>query len=114
MGYRRIRPGKIPIKRDENQAQHFKENFKIPYDNLEVWYYDETGIQGDSALREVWSRRGERSVCYYRGTHISESVPGAANPKTGAFESFIMPHVNKDIFQKFLDHFNKAPEAEPS
>ena len=78
------------------------------YDNLEVWYYDETGIQGDSPLRLIWSRRGERGVCYYSGSHIRESVLGAVNPKTGAFESLIMPRVNKEIFQQFLDHFNEV------
>ncbi|MCD4786320.1 MAG: transposase [Candidatus Eremiobacteraeota bacterium] len=56
----------------------------------------------------MWSRPGERRFCYYRGTHIRESVLGAVNPKTGAFEALIMPYVNKDIFQQFLDHFNEV------
>ena len=108
MGYRRIRPRKIPIKRDEEKAENFKKNFKILYENLDVWYFDETGVEGDSPLRLVWCRGKQRKICYYSGTHIRESLLGAVNPKTGAFESLIMPYVDGNAFQYFLDYFNES------
>jgi transposase len=106
MGYRRIRPRRIPINRDEQQVENFKINFKTLYDNFEVWYYDETGIEGDSPLRLVWCCGKLRKECYYSGSHIRESLLGAVNPKTGGFESLIMPYTDGISFQYFLDYFN--------
>lgn len=106
MGYRRLRPRELAIKRNEAKARHFKDNFKILYENLEVWDFDETGIEGDSPLRLIWSRRGVRPVCYYSGSHIHESLIGAVNPKSGGFECLIMPYNNTNTFQRFLDYFN--------
>jgi transposase len=106
IGCRRIRPKKIPVKRDEQKAEVFKQNFKILYENLEIWFFDETGIEGDSPLSLVWSLPGTRPKYYYSGSYIRESLLGAVNPKTGALETLIMPYVDKDIFQQFLDHFN--------
>lgn len=107
MGFRRTRPRKVPIKRDQKEADNFKENFKVLLDMLDVWFYDETGIEGDAAPRLVWSLKGRRKTCYYNGSHIRESVMGAANPKTGELETLIMPYVDTQIFQQFLDYFNE-------
>lgn len=102
-----MRPRKIPAKRSEERASEFKESFKILFENLEVWFCDETGVEGDSAPRLVWSLMGRRKACYYSGNHVRESVVGAVNPKSGAFESLILPYVNTETFQFFLDYFNK-------
>ena len=111
MGCRRLRPRKIAVKRDEEKARKFKKNFKILYENLEVWFFDETGIEGDSPLRLLWSRRGSRHICYYSGSHIRESLLGAVNPKSGGFESLIMPYTNTETFQQFLDYFNERLDS---
>lgn len=50
---------------------------------------------------------GRRKTCYYRGNHIRESLVGAVNPKTGDFESLILPYIDTQSFQFFLDYFNE-------
>ena len=107
MGFRRIRPRKIPLQRNEERASEFKKTFKILFENLEVWFCDESGIEGDSPLRLVWSLTGKRKTCYYSGNHLRDSVVGAVNPKTGAFESLILPTMDTEAFQYFLDFFNE-------
>ena len=50
---------------------------------------------------------GKRKACYYSGNHLRESLVGAVNPKTGDFESLILPYMDTCSFQYFIDYLNE-------
>ena len=74
---------------------------------LEIWFADETGVEADPRPKRVWAKRGERPLCPFSGNHIRESIVGAVCPKTGEFLSLIIPFMNKEVFQLYLDEFAK-------
>jgi len=109
MGFKRLRPRPWPYKQDEEVRKKYKENLKLLLNNpeIEIWYQDECGVQGDTKPRLMWAKKGSRLKHSYMGAHIKENVIGAVRPSDGKFISLIMPEVNTDTFQIFLDHINE-------
>lgn len=105
MGFNRIRPRTLPLKRNEEAIENFKIDYWTCYSFCEVWFFDETGIENDMSPRQVWARKGSKPTWYYRGNHIRENIVGAVNPRTGGLETLIMPYNDTFVFQQFLDYF---------
>jgi hypothetical protein len=41
---------------------------------IDLWYLDETGIEGDPGLRLRWAKKGKEIRHPYQGTHIRMSA----------------------------------------
>ena len=107
-GYALRVPRPKAIEQDEKKRQAYLEKLKIweqEYD--QIWYIDETGIEGDPRPRRRWVKIGEKRTVPYAGTHIRESVVGAVCPQTKQFEALQISHCCADIFQIFLDQLAK-------
>lgn len=105
MGYVRLIPRSWPLGQDEEKRKDFLrrlEKLKTEED-VEIWYGDECGVQGDSRPRRIWAKKGSRPRINFKGTHIKENVVGAVRVSDGRFVSLIMPEMNTRIFQMFLD-----------
>jgi transposase len=74
---------------------------------IDIWYGDESGIEGDPRPRRRWAKRGEKIRHPYQGTHIRMNVTGMVGPRTGEFYSMIFSHSDTDSFQFFLDQANQ-------
>ncbi len=109
MGYVRLRPRPWPRGQDENARAGFREKLDELKENpdVEIWYQDECGVQGDPRPRQVLCRKGSTPRIGFTGKHIRDNVLGAVRPADGKFISLIMPHVDADIFQIFLDHMQE-------
>ena len=101
------------MEQDEDKRASFKARlFRLECDPfVEIWYQDECGVQGDPRPRQVWSKRGSRPKIHYKGNHIKESVIGAVRPTDGKFVSLIMPFVDTQTFQIFLDEMQQFVSA---
>ena len=110
MGYVRLKPRKWSANQDEEGRKEFKERIHNirAVSEIDIWFCDETGFEGDPVPRRIICRRGDRPRIYYSGSHVRASVLGAVRPRDGKLVSLIMPFVNSDIFQCFIDEFNKA------
>lgn len=102
-------PQPWPDKQDEQARQaFFQELGKLLLDDtLDIWYLDETGIEGDPRPRRRWVRSGEKTRVPYSGRHIRMNVAGMICPRTGYFYALEVSHMDSVVFQVFLDHANK-------
>ncbi|MBU0517588.1 transposase [bacterium] len=75
----------------------------LEYQDVEVWFCDESGVLGDPRPRQRWMRRGEKGRVPFSGQHLRSNVVGAVNPKTGEFFSLMVNRMDGDMFQVFLD-----------
>ena len=112
MGYVRLRPRPWPRQQDEA----LRAAFLVQLDDLkrdravELWFGDECGVAGDPAPRAVPAKKGSRPRVAYTGKHIRANVVGALAWLSGRFVSLILPFVNRETFQLFLDELNRRAD----
>lgn len=71
-------------------------------DAVELWYGDETGIEGDPKPRRRWAEKGVKTTVPYTGDHIRENVIGAVCPATGELFCHVVPWVDSEWFGLFI------------
>jgi transposase len=81
---------------------------------VELWYGDESGIEGDPRPRRRWTVRGGRPRVPYLGDHIRINVIGSVCPATGESFSLLFNAVDTDVFQCYLDHLAEAVPPDPN
>ena len=74
---------------------------------VDVFFGDESGFEGDPRPRQRWVKRGSRPLQGYYGGHVRANVVGAVDPGSGRFVSLIVPHCDTEVFQVFLDSLAK-------
>lgn len=108
-------PQRWPERQDEAERAAFLTDLHLLQQDpqVELWYGDECGIEGDPRPRRRWSARGSRPRVPYLGDHIRANVIGAVCPATGQSCALIFDGVDTDVFQCYLDHLAEAvpPEA---
>jgi transposase len=103
-------PQPWPERQNEQQRQDFLKQLRLWTEdpNIQLWFCDETGVEGDPRPRRRWVQPGKPRTVPYLGDHIRQNVIGAVAPQTGAFLSLIFDGVDADVFQVFLDHMAEA------
>lgn len=80
------------IRQDWGQGQDFK-----------LMFQDEARFGRISDVRRCWAPKPLRPICQGMLTHEYTYAYGAVDVSTGEFESLILPHVNTDCMQVFLN-----------
>jgi transposase len=80
---------------------------------VEVYFGDESGFEGDPRPRQRWVKRGSNPTQGYYGGHVRANVIGAVNPFNGKLVSLIVPHCDTEVFQAFLDTMAKEVPSSP-
>lgn len=108
-GIKLLFPRRWPERQDPEKRAAFIEQLKKldAQANVELWFSDETGIEGDPRPRRVWVKKGSRPRVPYLDDHIRENIVGAVQPHTGALFSLVVPHSDREVFQIFIDEFAK-------
>jgi transposase len=104
-------PRPWPERQDEKQRAEFKtqlEQWAAQPDLFELWFSDESGIEGDPRPRRRWVQPGKPRTVPYLGDHIRQNVVGAVCPHSGELFSLIVDGVDTDVFQLFLNEFAKT------
>ena len=104
-------PRPWPERQDEQKRAEFKgqlEQWSAQPELFELWFSDESGIEGDPWPRRRWVQPGKPRTVPYLGDHIRQNVVGAVCPQSGELFSLIVDGVDTDVFQLFLDEFAKA------
>lgn len=81
--------------------------------DVELWFGDECGVEGDPRPRRRWVQPGNRRTVPYLGDHIRENVIGAVAPQSGGLFCLIVDGVDTDVFQLFLDEMAKTVPVKP-
>lgn len=106
------------IQRDEEKRAAFRSKLAELYADpeVEVWFLDETGIEGNPRPRRTWHLKGSRPKQGRTTEHIRTNICGMVAPKTGNFFGIELPYSDTTTFQCFLDEANKtiAPSGKRS
>jgi transposase len=98
-------PQPWPDRQDEVLREAFRERLsslaKDP--DVELWYGDETGVEGEPKPRRSWAIKGSHPKVVHNGDHIRLNIVGTVCPRTGEFFGFEASHCDTDVFQAFLD-----------
>jgi hypothetical protein len=105
----------MPEAADKDPWQRQREAFAAKMEALvqdlgvELWFGDESGIEGDPRPRRRWVQIGSRPTVPYLGTNLRRNIVGAVCPSTGQLSCLIFSHCDTQVFQAFLD--NMAAEV---
>jgi transposase len=108
-GFRLKVPQPWPDRQDEEQRAAFVAQVRewLADDEVELWYLDETGVEGDPRPRRRWIRRGEKGRVTKNGDHMRMNATGMVCPRTGEFYALEFPHADTEVFRAFLTHANQ-------
>jgi transposase len=100
---------KVPQPWPDRQDEHLREKFRADLralaqdESVELWYGDETGIDGEPKPRRGWAIKGSKPRVVHNGDHVRLNILGAVCPRTGEFFAIEASHCDTDVFQAFLD-----------
>lgn len=104
---------KMPRKIPANQNEDMRKAFKIKLESLikdsknEIWFGDETGIEGDPTPKKRWVKKGSKVNIPYYGKHIRANVIGAICPRSGEVSTLIFDYCDTESFQVFINTLAK-------
>jgi len=101
-------------KQDEKERQNYLKKLKELLENpsIDVWYLDETGVEADPRPKRRWAKKGQKLKVTKNGGHIRMNVTGMVCPRTGMFYALEFTHVDREVFQVFLDNANDDLQLE--
>ncbi len=104
-GYRLKVPQPWPDRQDDAVREAFLEKLSaIAQDtDTELWYGDETGIEGEPKPRRGWAVKGSKPRVVHNGDHIRLNILGTVCPRSGEFFAIEASHCDTEVFQVFLD-----------
>jgi transposase len=107
-------PQPWPDRQDEELRAQFLEKLRelAADSDIELWYSDEMGVEGDPRPRRRWSPKGSKEKVTKNGDHLRINVAGVIAPRTGQFYGLEFSHMDSEIFQVFLDYANKDLQFE--
>ena len=107
-------PQPWPDRQNDEQREAFREELKelCLQPDLDIWFADESGFEGDPRPRRRWDRKGRKTRVTKNGDHLRMNVIGMVCPRTGQFFAIEATHVDTDVFQAFLDEANKTIKYE--
>lgn len=107
-------PRPWPERQNEQERQQFKEFLSqlLADPHVQLWFADESGVEGDPRPRRRWSQPGKPRTVPYLGDHLRLNVIGAVCPREGRLFSLVMDGVDTDVFQFYLDQMAQAVPKE--
>jgi hypothetical protein len=86
-GYRLKVPQPWPDRQDEKLREEFVTQLSALSEDpeIELWYGDETGIDGEPKARRSWALKGSKPRVVHNGDHIRLNILGTVCPRTGEF-----------------------------
>ena len=102
-------PQPWPDRQDEELRQAFRQRIAqlLGDPQVELWFGDESGFEGDPRPRRRWAPKGKRARVTKNGDHIRMNVSGMICPRTGQAYLLEFSHSDTDCFQALLDHANQ-------
>jgi transposase len=100
---------KVPQPWPDRQDEELREKFLVRLrtlaedEDVELWYGDETGIDGEPKPRRAWAMKGSKTRIVHNGDHIRLNILGTVCPRSGEFFAIEASHCDTEVFQVFLD-----------
>jgi len=102
-------PQPCPDRQDEEQRQKYLQWLKqiCTNDQVDIWFQDESGFEGDPRPRRRWDKKGNKTQVTKNGDHLRMNVMGMVCPRTGEFFAIETSHSDTETFQAFLHEANQ-------
>ena len=102
-------PRSWPVDQDEEKRRIFKEKLAllVEDENVDIWFGDEVGFEGNTKPRRSWYKKGSRPTVGKQCLRIRTNLCAMVKPKSGEFFCLELPYMDQHIFQCFLDEANK-------
>jgi transposase len=93
-GYRLKVPQPWPDRQDEELREEFLAGLSVLAEDpeVELWYGDETGIDGEPKPRRSWALKGSKLRVVHNGDHVRLNILGTVCPRTGEFFAIEASH----------------------
>ena len=106
--YRLKVPRPWPDRRDEQLRAAFVDKLKewLADEQVDLWFCDEMGVEGDPRPRRRWVQKGSKPTITKNGDHLRMNVTGLVCPRSGYFYALEFSHSDTECFQTFLHHAN--------
>jgi transposase len=103
-------PQPWPDKQDEQLRQAFLHELGqlMGQPDVDIWFADESGFEGDPRPRKRWDKKGRKTRVTKNGGHLRMNVIGMVCPRTGQFFAIEASHSDTVTFQAFLDEADKT------
>lgn len=98
-------PRPWPDRQDEVLREAFRQQLEVLSQDpdVELWFADESGFEGDPRPRRRWDKKGQKTRSTKNGDHLRMNVMGMVCPRTGEFFAIETSHSDSDTFQAFLN-----------
>lgn len=98
-------PQPWPDRQDEELREAFRKKLATlsEQEDVDIWFADESGFEGDPRPRRRWDKKGNKTRSTKNGDHIRMNALGMVCPRTGEFFALEATHVCSEMFQIFLD-----------
>ena len=103
-------PQPWPERQNDQERQVFLAELQVlaQEPNVELWFGDECGVEGDPHPRQRWVQPGKPGTVRYLDDHIRQNVIGFVSPQSRSLFSLTADGVDTEVFQFFLDEMAKA------
>lgn len=81
---------------------------QFPEDVVQVWCQDEARLGLQPTLRRIWRKRGNRPTAVIEPAYEWLWLYGAVHPRSGQVFWLILPFLDGDCVQLFLDEFART------
>jgi transposase len=121
IGLRKVKPRPVHTKNDPKIMQEWQENFtkiietiknKYPNKKVDVYFQDETRYGQKTITTGVWSPQEIRPEYKNQNSFLNSWIFGAINIETGKRHGLVLPSLNSENMQLFLNSFSSAYSAE--
>lgn len=103
-------PQPWPDRQDEARREAFRQQLQELSQNpdVELWFADESGFEGDPRPRRRWDKKGHKTRSTKNGDHLRMNVMGMVCPRTGEFCAIETSHSDSETFQAFLTEAHQS------
>jgi transposase len=103
-------PQPWPDRQDEKQREAFRQQLQklCQQADVDIWFADESGFEGDPRPRRRWDRKGHKTRVTKNGDHLRMNVMGMVCPRSGEFFAIEASHSDYETFQAFLNEAGKS------
>lgn len=107
-------PQPWPDRQDEALREAFRQQLQelCQQPEVELWFADESGFEGDPRPRRRWDKKGHKTRSTRNGDHLRMNVMGMVCPRTGEFFAIETSHSDSVTFQAFLHEADQSVELE--
>jgi len=108
-GYALKTPQPWPDKQDEQVREAFLQKLEQLFNraDVDIWFADESGFEGDPRPRKRWDKKGRKTRVTRNGGHLRMNVIGMVCPRSGEFFAIEASHSDSATYQAFLDEADK-------